>query len=110
MKTYDQLCETEKQRAYDKVNNQLVEDIVSGQMRFNDKLNHDDLQKRIDKAIAKAEKMQTPWFAAEYLFDDPIVTELIDAMVRAQVEEALYPEPNEYVIDGIVMNEKGRVA
>jgi hypothetical protein len=75
-----------------------VTDILEG-LRFNDALNGDDLQARIDKAIQTAEDNRTPWFAGECVLET--CREEIEGMARCTAEDALYPEAGEYTIRGI---------
>lgn len=96
MKTYDQLSNYQKRLARDKAAEGLLKWILEGVMRFNDRLNHDDLQVRIDDAIAKAEAMQTPWFASEYIMDT--CRDEIEAMATCDAEDALFPEPGDKIL------------
>ena len=63
-----------------------------------DKKNKNDLQARIDKALAEADRMQTPWFAGEYIMDDEFVKQELLSMARADAEDAWYPDKTEAVI------------
>ena len=99
MKTYDQLSEDEKTRAIEASTNRLLSAICEGVLRFNDELNGDDLQARIDGAFAKAEKMRTPWFASAYVME--AARDEIEGMARFDAEDALYPEPHERIINGV---------
>jgi hypothetical protein len=96
MKTYQALTQEDQAKAREKALVELLEAILSGQIRFNDEANGDDLQARIDKAADEAEKMQTPWFTHEYIMDT--CREDLEAIAGPQAEEALYPEPGEHVI------------
>lgn len=102
MKTFDQLTEDQKRAAVNKCVERIVEDIVSGAIRFNDKLNGDDLQARIDAALDKAEKLRTPWFAGAHVLD--ACSQEIEGMALCDAEDALYSE-GERVISGIVTDE-----
>lgn len=95
MRTFDQLNGDEQEAAIDKVTEELVQAVCEG-LRFNDDLNGNDLQARIDAAIAEAETMQTPWFAGEYVID--AAEEDLRSMARADAEHALYPAQDERVI------------
>jgi len=95
MKTFSQLTKTQKNKAVEHYTNLLLKEIVEGTVRFNDKLNKDDLQARIDKAWKKAEAMQTPWFVGEYIMDT--CRDDIESLAEANAEDALYPEENESV-------------
>jgi hypothetical protein len=99
MKTYNQLTVEQKQKALDKEIESLVKAIMEGAIRFNDKKNKDNLQARIDAAWKKAERMQTPWFAGSYIMDT--CKDEITGMAQCVVEDALYPESSETVIECI---------
>lgn len=96
MRTFDELNEQEQSRAISKVCGEILEDILSGALRFNDELNQDDLQARIDAAISKAERLYTPWFAHEYIMDT--CKEDLESMARSWALDALYPSPDETII------------
>lgn len=100
MKTYAQLSESEQRAALEKALKSLLESIFNGTIRFNDELNADDLQARIDTAIELAEAKRTPWFAHEYVLDT--CREELEGMAMCDAEEALYSEPRELVVSGIV--------
>lgn len=99
MKRYDKLNAEEQARAFDKALNRLLQDVTEGLIRFNDSLNGDDLQARIDEAHAKAEAMRTPWFAHEYIMDT--CREDLEGMARCEAEDSLYSQPGEFVVAGI---------
>ena len=99
MKTYNQLTEDQKTEAFNKRLSNLLEMIIEGAIVFNDNENEDDLQARINTAWEKANRMQTPWFIGEYIMDT--CSEEIKGMVQCDIEEALYPEQNEFCIQGI---------
>jgi hypothetical protein len=101
MKTFQELTKDQQTKAVSRQLTLLLGAVLEG-VRFNDELNGDDLQSRIDAAINKAETMHTPWFAHEYLMDDVIVKEALEGIVQCQAEDALYSEPGEYVVNGIV--------
>ncbi len=100
MKTYQQLTQAQQEKALDKAVECLLTSILEGAIRFNDKLNHNDLQARIDAACAKAEKMRTPWFAGEYIMDT--CSDDIRSLAQCDAEDALYSE-GERVVDGIAI-------
>jgi hypothetical protein len=99
MKTWEQLSPDEKLRATAKATGSLLEAILEGTFRFNDELNKDDLQARIDGAITEAEKLHTPWFAGEIIMER--AGEEIESMAICDAKDALYPEPCELVLEGI---------
>jgi hypothetical protein len=96
MKTYEQLTDEQKQMAVDYCLGKLLEAIIEGAIRFNDKLNQDDLQSRIDKAVAKADGLHTPWFAHEHILDT--CRDDLTGMAQCEAEDAMYSEPTENVI------------
>lgn len=98
-KTFSQLTPDQQKKAIDKCLTQLLTDILENGMRFNDQLNHDDLQARIDAAIAQAERLHTPWFAAECILET--CREDLEAMARPEAEDAIYPESHERCIQGV---------
>ena len=94
MKTYNELTPSQQHKAIAHFENELLQNIIEGGVRFNDELNQDDLQKRIDKAIAKAEAMKTPWFSGEYIMDT--CRENIESIAQCTAEDAIYLEAGEY--------------
>jgi len=101
MKTFNELTPEEQDAAVEHEINSLLESLLDG-LRFDDARNGNDFQARVDKACEKAEEMRTPWFAHEYIMDDPVCKETINWMARSSAEDALYSEPNEHIIHGIV--------
>ena len=99
MKTYQQLTDKQKKAAEIKALESLLRAILEGGLRFDDKPNEDDLQARIDKAVAEADAKQTPWFAHEYILDT--CRDNLEGMARADAEDSLYSEANERVVSGI---------
>ena len=99
MKIYSELSEEQKVRAVGRAYATLMGAILEGAVCFDDERNQDDLQARIDAALAKANDMQTPWFAHEYIMDT--CKEEIMGMAQADAENALYAEPTEHVVSGI---------
>jgi hypothetical protein len=102
MKTFNELNKTQQTKAIQLAVNSLLEGIIEGALRFNDELNQNNLQARIDKALAKAERLQTPWFASEILMEDKTVKQAIEGMAQCDAEDALYSEPSERVISNVV--------
>ena len=95
MKTFDELTGTQQSEAVSNATNELLKAILEGVIRFNDELNHDDLQARIDAAIQKAEEMRTPWFAGEYILDT--CRDDIEGMATCDAQDALYRGVGEIV-------------
>ena len=96
MKTYEQLTPEQQAKALEREVNHLLEAIVEGAIRFNDELNQDDLQARIDAAWEAAEKMRTPWFVSEYIMDT--CREEIEGMAQCSAEDALYAEDDDPIV------------
>lgn len=69
MKRYDDLTEAQQELAVELFISRILSDIIEGSMRFNDEQNGDDFQAVVDAAIEKANDMQTPWFANEYIME-----------------------------------------
>ncbi len=101
MKTYHQLTDEQKVAAKERALICLLEHVLDGSIRFNDEMNDDDLQKRIDAALAFAEKNHTPWFAGEYIMET--CSDELKSMASCDAENALYSEPDELVIPNIVV-------
>jgi len=97
MRTFKQLNTAEKATAEEKTLSELLTAILEG-LRFNDELNNDDLQERIDSALEKADDMRTPWFAHEFLMEDPYVKEMLEGMAQIDAENCFYPDAHERVI------------
>ena len=100
MKTYSELTKEQQEKAVEKELTSLLSAVIDGAIRFNDEINNDDLQDRIDRACEKAEKMRTPWFSHEYILDT--CREDLTGMAIASAEDALYAEKNENVVRGII--------
>ena len=88
MRTFGQLIAPEQAAALEYCLTDLLRAILEGGMRFDDTKNGDDLQARIDKAFAEAERMQTPWFVGEYIME--AVGFDLRAMARDDAEGTQY--------------------
>ena len=98
MRTFEQLSEAEQASAEEIATGEILRAILEGRLRFNDELNRDDLQARIDRALEASEENRTPWFAHEFLMEDPTVAESVRGMARGDAETALYPDPDQAII------------
>lgn len=96
MKTFDQLNETQQALAIEKCLVDILTDIVEGRIRFDD-----PLQDRIDAAMDEAERMQTPWFAADYVIK--AIDAELSGMALADATHALYPERGERIVEGVAV-------
>jgi hypothetical protein len=95
IRTYNDLSDELKQTAVKICLSNLLKSITEGAIRFNDELNNSDLQARIDKANLEADKMQTPWFAEEYIMDT--CKDELQAMAQSRAEDALYPTEENFI-------------
>ena len=102
MLRFAELTPDQKEKAIGHETVEFLKGILEGAIRFDDKANRDTLQRRIDRAFAKAERLHTPWFAHEIIMEDPYCAKRIKSMAAASAESALYTEANEHVIDGVV--------
>lgn len=101
MKKFDELTQEQQAEAVKLAEEQLLEAIVYEGIRFDDEANGNDLQTRIDAAFAEAERMQTPWYAGNYIMDT--CKEDIHELAMGSAMEALYAEPNDPpVVTGII--------
>lgn len=103
MKTFDDLTEGLREWAKQKCLDELLGLVASGVVVFDDAANHDDVQARIDRAIAEAERLSAPWFACEIILDDPVVADVLRGIAQCDAEDAIYLEPGEhasYLPDG----------
>lgn len=100
MKTFDELGPEEQDRAVQYCLNRLLKAVTEGAIRFDDEINGDDLQARIELAGVRAEAMRTPWFAHECVME--AVGEELSGMARCEAEDSLYAEPTENVIAGVI--------
>ncbi len=82
--TFYELTIPQQNKAIEDAGNELLRDILQG-MRF-----EEDLNMKIESAIEKAEKMQTPWFAHEYIMDT--CSEDIKNIARTWAAETKYTD------------------
>jgi hypothetical protein len=87
---FEKLSKRHAEAAVDYFTDVLIKHISEGVLRFNDQLNGDDLQLRIDTALQKAETNQTPWFSADFLRDDAVIVESVRGMAQCDAEDAFY--------------------
>ena len=93
MRTYHELNDAEKGQAVQIALNKLLGDLLRYGHGYCD-LSHDtDLCTRIDAAIAQAERMQTPWFAHEYILDT--CRDDLTQVALGHAVEAVYLDPDE---------------
>ena len=88
MRTFGQLIEPEQAAAVEYALTELLRAILEGGLRFDDAKNSDNLQARIDAARAKAEDLQTPWFAGEYIME--AAGDDLRAMAQCDAEDTQY--------------------
>ena len=108
MKTYDQLTAEQQEMAIIHATNLILTDILENKVQFN-LLEEDDLQERIDQAITKADRMETPyrmetpWFAHKYIMEtckkyimETCKKEIV-SMAQSLAEDILYPNTTEFI-------------
>ena len=93
MRQFDELTNDEQDQVVSQEMTSFLTAIIEGAIRFNDGLNGDDLQARIDKAQERAEEMQTPWFAHEYVMDT--CKDEIESLARGALQDCLFASPDE---------------
>jgi len=117
MRAFDQLNEQEQAEAVNIKTGALLNAIVEGAIRFNDRINGDTMQAAIDAAKREADQLHTPWFAGEIIMEATYLeqsrdsrsarpraasvvklSDAIEGMARCTAEDAFYPDPGEYVI------------
>ena len=100
MKTYIQLKQEEQKAAIEKCVSRILKTILEGRgSHFFEDYDNSTLKFRIDKAIATADEMRTPWFAHEYIMET--CRDDIYQIAEADAKDSLYSEPGEVVIAGI---------
>ena len=104
MRTFGQLIAPEQAAAVEYCLTDLLRAIIEGGMRFDDTKNGDGLQGRIDKAFAEAERMQTPWFAGEYIME--AAGDDLRAMAQCDAEDTFYAADD----DGPIARLTGTIA
>lgn len=102
MKAYNDLTNDEKARAHAHCLNRLVRDISDRRIRFNDALNDDDFQARIDKIWEAANVDNALWFVDDYLLADEYVRDILQGMAQCEAEDALYSERHEQVLHSVL--------
>ena len=97
MKRYSDLTDAEKDLAFREALEIIVDSVCMSRIRFDDKKNGNDLQKRID-AILRNANLKRPWFVCTYLAKDEVINNALVDMAEEHAEAAFYPEPGERVI------------
>jgi hypothetical protein len=88
VKTYDELTSEQQESARLYALHELLMDICEHGLRFDDSMNEDDLQARIDAAGKRAERMRTSWFWCEYILDT--CREELECLAAGTAEDAVY--------------------
>jgi hypothetical protein len=94
VKTFSQLKPVEQEAAKVAALTKLMTRIVEGSISF---VKPSSLQKRIDQACKKANNMQTPWFAHEYVMDTCAAD--LKPIAEKWAEDAHYREPQDMVLE-----------
>jgi hypothetical protein len=93
MKTYAELTKKQQAAAFEYHLNLLLGAVVEGAVRFNDGLNGDDLQARIEGAKDDMDKLDTPWFYGEAIMD--AAGDDLRGMAQCDAENTMYAEPDD---------------
>lgn len=114
MKRFHELTVEQQANAIRLVTDRILELVTAGAIRFNDKLNGNNLQEVIDEAIKEANSDGVPWFAHEYVMaahykpsdnseeNSASVSEMIKGMAVVTAEDAFYPEPGDFIEWGVL--------
>ena len=94
MRTYEQLNGPEQAAAVEYCLTDLLRAILKGGLRFAPSM--DNLQARIDAALDEAERMQTPWFANEYIMES--AGEELRSMAQCNAEDAQYADAGDTLV------------
>jgi hypothetical protein len=73
----------------------VIEGFMSGAFSFGPRTK---LGRLFDKAIDKANQMRTPWFAHEYIMDEPLLRKAILRIAEDDMRAAYYPEYGDIVL------------
>jgi len=96
MKNWSGLSEKERELAKHAALTHILKAVIEGGLRFDDRANNDNLQKRIDQALAEAERMRTPWFAHEYIMES--CGQELQSFAADDAVDAFYPEDSEFIL------------
>jgi hypothetical protein len=112
MRMWSELNEKEQEQAIGQETDDILAYILENpSIGYPDELNRDSLEAAIRAAMDKADDMQTPWFAGEYVMEatyswDPgdgntvsvPVSDAIRGMAWESAEDAWYPDPDDQII------------
>lgn len=87
-KNFSDLSETKQAEFILKEKNSLLQLMIEDSSFFS----HSGLENNIQKAIAKSEAFQTPWFLGEILMEDKEIASFIHESAVANLEETLFVE------------------
>ncbi len=99
IRKYEDLTAIEKNQAVQNCLSQLLNSIMNGEIKFDDKQNGEPIQERIEAAAVKADKLETPWFITEIIMEDKWLAEKLTLIAQAEAEQALYPEIDQMIVD-----------
>lgn len=83
--TFQELTVAQQEKAVENMMTEVLQAYLEG-VRFED----ETLNSRIDDAIEKADSMQTPWFAHEYIMDT--CSEDVKNLARTWAENTVYSD------------------
>ncbi len=96
MKLFNELTNEQKKAAEEKELITIIREVAEGTIIFNGKLGDE-----INNAVMQAEKMQTPWFAHEYIMRNAYCRDSLQKLAKRIAAKSMYAESGEYVIYGI---------
>jgi len=91
MRTYKELNPQEQEQAQSR-----CLELVLREVTYDPHVVDDELAKKVELAYERAESMQTPWFAGEYIMDTCEVE--LKALALEHAQQALYPSRGEFVV------------
>jgi hypothetical protein len=98
MKKFNELSVDDQKKAIDLAFDQIVFSIVEDDIVPSFLEDYSDV---IDEAFQQAEKVQTPWFASEYLFEkikeNPAMDNAIASFAHDIAQKAFYKEGGDYI-------------
>ena len=101
MRTFNQLMALEQAAAVEYTLTCLLRAILERGLRFDDATYGNNLQASIDQAFAEAERMQTPWFAGEYIME--AVGDDLKSIALCDAEDTRYGADD----DGLIARLRG---
>ena len=96
MRGYSDLTSEEQRKAFIMALQDVLEQMCTGELMFDDTRSKGDVQARIDAALVKAEELETPWFGPELIFE--AVKEEASEIAKGWAEESIYMDLGERAV------------